>query len=403
MKILVISQQYWPETWRIVDTCEALASMGHSVTVVCGLPNDSNGKLLREYKNKQFWFQVHNSVSIIRVHDHPRFHGDLNLYLKYMTFANRGKRVIKGLDGDFDVVFVNQLSPVMQIIPGLAYSHHFKKPLLVYCQDLWPDSLSVRGVVDRGLTKPIFEHFLRLSRKLYNSADKILCTSPLYLRYLQEVCSVPLEKMAFAPQYSEPVFYQQTAPNLFHSRLHNFVFAGNVGKAQDVETIVRAAAILKSHSDIAIHIVGSGSDLSHAKKMANELNADNVIFHSRVPLSDMPSIYSGADALLITLSSDLISTYVLPAKLTAYMASGRPIIGSANGATAKIISESGCGVCVPSGSFEKLADEILKFSHLSASEKEYFAQNGVSYSKTFFSRQTFFETLTSELQHLIDK
>ncbi|MCQ2741757.1 MAG: glycosyltransferase family 4 protein [Bacilli bacterium] len=402
MKILVVSQQYWPETWRIVDTCERLVKDGNEVTVLCGLPNNDDGTLKKEYKDKSLWKQDRNGVKIIRVNEHPRNHGALNLYLKYKTYQRNATSLAKKLPGDFDVVLVNQLSPVMQSDPAIAYARKHNKKILMYCLDLWPESLSVGGVVERGITKPIYRHYLKVSKKIYHSMDKILVTSPKYIDYLNEVCGVDKDKMGFLPQYGEELFQKKVEPKLDETREHNFVFAGNVGKAQDLQTLVKAASMLKERQDIAIHIVGSGSALQAVKDLAEKEGTSNVIFHGRIPLEEIPSVYAASDALLVNFAKGRLTSYVLPAKLQSYMAAGKPIVGCADGAVPHIIEEAKCGLCVNAGDHEALAKVITEIADADASTKEKYGKNAQEFSQAFFDPDKYFSVLESELKKLSD-
>ena len=400
MNILIVSQQYWPENWRIVDAAEELVRRGQRVTVVCGVPNDASGNLLPEYRDSTKWIQSHNGVSILRVFDHPRKRGDFNLFAKYMSFANKATKLIKTLAGDFDVVFSNQLSPVMQVQPAVVYGKKWNKPVLMYCYDLWPESLAARGVTSNGITKPIYRHYLKVSRSLYNAVNRILVTSPDYLSYLNQVDLVPETKMDYLPQYAEDIFSKKANPLLPGSTKHNFVFAGNVGMAQDIECLLKAARQLEKDPEISVHIIGAGSDMTSCQRMAEQLKISNVVFHGNMPLENMPGAYESADALLVTLSDVSFLRYVLPGKLQSYMEYGKPILCAANGATPKIISEAQCGYSVDSGDFMGLAQLMQKIASMSSAEKDALANNAQNYSKSHFDRKTFFDRLETELETL---
>lgn len=402
MEILVVSQQYWPETWRIVDVCEELVKRGHRVTVLCGLPNDQRGHILLEYKNKANWKQERNGVGIVRVPDHARNKGDLSLYLKYWSFAHHGIIAAKKLSVDFDIVLVNQLSPIMQAKPAMAYAEKWNKKITMYCLDIWPESLSARHVVNHGITKPIYAHYLKVSKRIYGSMDRILVSSPRYVEYLQNTCEVKKEKISYLPQYAESLFYERAAAKIDQSRKHNFVFAGNVGMVQDVETIVKAADLLKDNKDIALHIVGSGSDLENVEKLCSSLKTDNVFFHGRVPLNQIPGMYAASDALLVTFANDSLTPYVLPAKLQTCMASGKPIIAAAAGAVAEVIADANCGVVVNPGDFVSLAREIERFVTLDCNYLSTLSTNAKNYALTHFGKESFFSTLESNLNALAD-
>jgi len=403
MKILVISQQFWPESWRIVETCEFLVEQGNEVTVICGRPNDENGHLLSSYKKKKTIFEEHHGIHIIRVGDAPRKTGDFCLYVKYMSFVHKANKEIDRLAGSFDIILVNQLSPVMQAIPAIRFSDKWDCPILMYCQDIWPESLSARGVKNSGLTKPIYQHYLRKSRWIYQRMDRILVTSPSYISYLQERCGVAKDKLDCLPQFSEPLFFKTLEPTLSSSTKYNYVFAGNVGFAQDVETIVRAANELKGNPDISFHIFGDGSDLTSVKKYVLSLRLKNVNFHARVSTAELPGVYASADALLLTFGKLAFTRYVLPAKLTSYMAAGKPILVAGDGAAAELVKRVGCGASVSSGDFAGLADEVQKIARRPLQEKEEMGNKGRDYAKKAFDRSSYYARLVKELQSLAKK
>jgi len=390
MKILVISQNYWPDNWRINVICEGLVSRGHSVTVLTGMPASSDDFLPQE---------AHNEVSIVRVHDRPRKKSKFSLFRHYSSFVKKANKAIETLADDFDLVLVNQLSPVMQIVPGARYAKKHGKKLLVYCLDLWPESLCAGGVQDRGMTSLIYRHYLKKSRALYGSADRILVTSKPYLDYLAKVDQVPLEKMAYLPQFAEPLFSKEIVSSRKEG-IPEFAFAGNVGQVQDVETIIRAASILSKESLVHFTIVGDGSDLKSVKSLAAKLGVSNVTFAGRLPLQEMPSLYASCSALLLTLDSSRLSSLVVPGKLQAYLASGKPVICACNGAASDIISASGCGFAVSSGDAKDLAATILRFVALPINEQEKMGDNGRHFYETHFSEESFFKTLEQEMINL---
>jgi glycosyltransferase involved in cell wall biosynthesis len=400
MKILVISQQYWPESWRIVDTCEFLVAHGNDVTVMCGRPNDQSGRLLSTYKERKTLFEERNGVQIIRISDSPREKGDFRLYLKYMSFVNKANRQVKTLPSDFDIVLVNQLSPVMQAIPAIRYSDQHHCPILMYCQDIWPESLSARGVRNSGLTKPVYQHYWRKSKRIYQRMDRILVTSPSYVSYLHEHCGVDPKKIDCLPQFSESLFFQDAKPTLDKATKHNFVFAGNVGFAQDVETIARAAYELKQYPDISFHVFGDGSDLSSVKKIVTNLALTNIVFHSRVPTNQLPGVYASADGLLLTFGKLAFTRYVLPAKLTTYMAAAKPVLVAGDGASADLVKKVGCGIAVPSGDYVGLASEVLKMAQRSETQKNEMGIKGREYAKQAFDRNAYYAKLIKELKSL---
>jgi glycosyltransferase involved in cell wall biosynthesis len=402
MKILVCSQQYWPEYWRIVDVCEELAKLGHSVTVVCGLPNYDTGFTRTEYLHGRNRVQTHNDVSIFRCYEHERKRNSVDLFLNYQSFSKNSTKLIEKIPGDFDVVLLNGLSPVMQSLCGLYYAEKHNVKTLLYCFDVWPASLAAGGIKPFGLTKPIYDHYKKVSSKIYNRCDEILVTSKDFIEYLSQTCNVPVTKMAYLPQYSEEIFANKNQFKSVFEAKHNFVFAGNIGKAQNIDTIIDAASAIHD-PEIKIHIYGSGSELKRLTEKTKDLKLSNVVFHGRIPFTEMPAVYAEADAMLVSLSKDEYAKLVIPGKIQTYLAAGKPVISACDGAVMSLLKEANCGFCVSSGDSMGLAAAIERMAALTKQEKEAFASNALNYSNSHFDRKSFFSYLETSLTNLAKK
>ena len=338
-KILIVSQHYFPENFRITDIAETLVKFGHEVTVLCGYPNYPEGYIYPEYRGKnkkKHRDEVINGVKIIRCYEHPRKHNFFDLFLNYYSISLSLKRKAKRLKEEFDVVFINSLSPVMTAWAGLAYGKKHRVKTILYCYDLWPDSLLAGGIKRGSL---VYKYYERISRQIYQSADKVLVTSKNFINYFKNKFNVTSE---YLPQYCEDLFGKITTK--LDEKTFNYVFAGNVGKLQSVETIIKAASLIKDES-IKIHIVGGGSDLKNCQKLAQDLNVKNVAFYGKMSLEQMPSFYSFANAMIVSLAKNEVISNTLPGKIQSYLKAGKPIIGAIDGETKTIISEAKCGMC----------------------------------------------------------
>lgn len=393
MKILVVSQYYCPEPFRITDICETLVQRGHEITVLTGLPNYPEGTVLAEYRHGKKRDELVNGVHVIRCHEIGRGKNVLTRFLNYFSYPLSASRRIKSLPNDFDEVFVNQLSPVMMAWPALKYKKLYKKKVLLYCLDLWPASISVGGVKTDSF---IYKRFLSISRKIYKSVDSIAITSMMFLKYFKETIGVITENITYLPQYAEEIF-QPVEPKEKTNDLWNFVFAGNIGEAQSVETIIKAANELKVDIRIKFHIIGDGSSLDNCRKLADTFGLQSVIFYGRMPVTDMPSYYSMADAMLITMRNDNVLSYTLPGKVQSYMAAGKPIIGACCGEAKRVIEESGCGYCCEAENFLEFADRIRLFAS-GRSDIRSFADSSIIYYKNKYSKQMFISDLEISLK-----
>ena len=358
-KILVICQYYKPEPFRISDICEEMVKRGHEVQVVTGYPNYPEGVLYDGYGKGKRIDEIINGVKVHRCYTVPRETGSLKRLMNYYSYAISSTRYVLSKkcvasDGKpFDVVFCNQLSPVMMADAAIAYKKRYKVPVIMYCLDLWPESLVVGGI---SKTSVIYNYFHVVSKKIYRQMDKILISSRMFSSYFENEFDIKKDKIDYLPQYAEGLF-EPIGPRK-DDGVFNFMFAGNIGVAQSVETIVEAAKQL-SGEPVKFHIVGDGIKLEEIKESCKDL--DNVFFYGRKSLDEMPDLYAKADAMLVTMVSDPILSLTLPGKVQSYMAVGKPIIGAINGETKLIIEEAQCGYCGDAENSYQLTENIKNF------------------------------------------
>ena len=373
MKILVVCQYYSPEPFRVADICETLVKEGHRVDVITSLPNYPMGKIYEGYRDGSHKDEVINGVKVHRVFTVGRRTGAIFRFINYYVYALAGSLRAFRLKEKYDAVLVYQLSPVMMTYPALVYKKKHGTPVLLYCLDLWPESLRMGGINKESI---IYKFFERVSKKIYCAADKIFVSSKSFIPFLGEKYNIDDSEICYLPQFAEDIF--SPVKTTRREKL-SLTFAGNIGTAQSLETIVDAAALLRKE-EIVFNIVGDGSELKAIKKYVQDRALENVVFYGRRPLQDMPEIFAESDGMLVTLSADEVLSRTLPGKVQSYMAAGKPIIGAINGECARVIIESGAGFCAPAEDAEALADCIRKFisADKAALEKcsyEYYCDN----------------------------
>lgn len=400
MKILIISQHYYPENWRINDISFELAKRGHNVTVLCGYPNYGKGEIYDGYNKKgknTHKDEFVNGVHIIRSYEHPRKHSKIHLFLNYYTACFSMMYKARKMKEKYDVVFINQLAPVMQARAGLVYAKRHKVKTLLYCYDLWPDNLSAGGVKKGSW---IYNLYYLVSNKIYKKVDKIAVTSKRFIPYFIKFHHINENNVSYLPLYCEDIFSKvKNSENdrMKKNKIYNYVFAGNIGKLQSVETILKAANIIKNDKSIMIHIIGDGSNYENCKKMADELKLNNVKYYGRKPMEEMPKYYEMADAMLVTLLDDDTINNTLPGKVQSYMLAKKPIIASANGETQDILKEARCGLYCNAEDYKGLAELLIKFRN---ENKEELSNNSYKYYMNNFRKDMFFEKLENKLEEL---
>lgn len=390
MKILVVSQYYYPEPFRIADICEALVEKGHSVDVVTSLPNYPMGEIYDGYKDKSHRDEEINGVKVHRVFTLGRKTGALRRFLNYYAYEIASTQYVSSLNDDYDVVFVYQLSPVMMAKAAIKYKKKHNKKLLMYCLDLWPDSLTLGGIKKNS---GIYNYYKKLSQRIYGSADRILVSSRMFCRYFEEMFGIGGDKAEYLPQYAEDVFRpseKEASDEL------NITFAGNIGTTQSIETILYAAEKLKNEN-IVFNFYGDGSGLREMVAIKEKLQLDKVQFHGRISVDEVPGKYAESDALIVTLSDNNVLSMSFPGKIQSYMAAGKPIIAAVNGEASNIIKEAECGFCAPAEDVDGLVSCIKEFIK---SDKELLGKNARKYYEENFRKEMFISKLIEELENI---
>lgn len=385
MRLLIVTQYFWPETFIINDLVKSLVSQGHTVEVLTGKPNYPDGLVFAGYSatgctEERF---EESSVRVVRAPLRPRQGGGgRNLSLNYLSFAVNGLRYFhRSVAGrSFDTVLVFAPSPITAVIPAIYLKWRLKAHLAVWIQDLWPESLSATGFIrNRGLLGMVGW----LVRSIYACSDTLLVQSRAFrgpvTRYARP------DKIVYYPNsYRDtplPTTRAEMPRGLREGMEHGFnvVFAGNLGTAQSVETLVRAAERLQHLRAVRLVLVGSGSKLDWIVQQKAEKGLDNLILTGRFSSSEMPRFFIKAAGLLVTLKQDEIFAFTVPSKIQAYLAAGRPIIAALNGEGARVIEDAGAGLTCPAEDAVGLARCIEQLYHMPLVEREKMGQAGRAY------------------------
>lgn len=392
-KILVVCQYYPPEPFRVGDLCRGLVQRGHEVMVLTGYPNYPEGKLYDGYGRGKHTDEVVDGVRIYRCYTVPRGSSAIKRLLNYYSFAWSSTRYVRSgrclaADGKpFDVVLCNQLSPVLMARAAAVYGKKYRIPKVLYCLDLWPDSLVAGGVSRASF---LYRWFLRESRKLYSQMDHILLASDAFREPFTSELDIPMNKLEYLPQYAEALFVPGWTEKDDSSC--TLGFAGNLGEVQSVETILTAARLLEDEP-IRFQIAGGGTNQARLEQLGRDL--PNVRFCGRMDVAQMPEFYRQCDAMLVTLKRDPILSLTLPGKVQSYMAAGKPVLGAIDGETARVIREADCGECVPAEDAQALAEAIRRF--LACRNKRVMGENARRYYEANFTRKSFLDHLEAVL------
>jgi glycosyltransferase involved in cell wall biosynthesis len=395
MKLLIVTQYYWPESFLINGLSQKLCDLGHQVTVITGKPNYPEGNVFPGYTVAGIDHEEYGGIEVIRIPLWPRKKGALGLVINYISFVLSGlwymPKLIEGRQ--FDSILVFAISPITAVIPAISLKRKTGAHLVVWVQDLWPQSLSATGYVRSKLVLKLVGSMVSW---IYAQTDTLLAQSHAFVREIGKLAKS--DKIFFYPNSIEsPILDPEARPgedmSCFDSGF-SVVFAGNIGKAQAIPTLIEAATLL-SQSDCQLVLVGEGSMLDWAKHEVSELKLNNVHFIGRVESRCMPWVYKNSDALLVSLADKEIFSYTIPGKVQACFAAGKPIIASLNGEAAQVVQSSGAGLATAAEDAAELAKAILKIRKMSGADRKKMGMKGLKYFQDNFD-------INIQAQHLIE-
>jgi len=404
MRILIVCQHFWPETFRINDICKDMLSDGHHVDVLCGIPNYPQGKFYKGYNYFRPRHEKFGEARVFRVGEIPQTKklGSLSVIMNYYFFPFASLFHIPFLlKNKYDMVFIYGLTPVFMSLPGIIIARLKKIPSIMYVLDYWPDSLfSVMKI----RSKLIRKHFAWVSKWHYKRASKLLTPSQGMKDKIHADLGIPLEKISFLAQACEASYEKKEYSKELHDRFDgkfNFVFAGNIGPAQDLTSLANAASELKKMEDepgCRFILVGDGMSKTSLVQEIERLGVSGYfVFEGYKPMQMMMQYHELADVLYASLSDDPLFSIMIPAKIQSYMAAGKPILASLSGEGANIITESGCGKTCEPGNSRKLALLIWEYVRLPKADLEKMGKAGYEYYDSNYRSDIIRNQLNKEL------
>lgn len=398
MKVLVVSQYFWPENFRINDLVLGFCERGLEVDVLTGKPNYPNGVFHENYsffgKRKEVW----NDITIYRSPLIPRGKGGgLRLMINYLSFSFFATMKLLFHKKKYDLIFVYEPSPITVGIPAVIFSKKTKTPIYFWVQDLWPESVSVAGQIRN---KSVLKALNRLTCWIYNNSKRILIQSEGFRNYILKQ-DIPDERIRYYPNSTESLFKKVVPSKKFKDLMPNapfsIMFAGNIGEAQDFENILETSRILKEKNEnIHFVILGDGRKKAFVESKIREYGLDDT-FHllGSYPVETMPEFFALADGLLVSLKKNPIFSLTIPSKVQSYLACGKPLIAALDGEGAKIIKDAKAGFVSPPGDSKRLAEVILKLYEMKKEDRSILGTNARAYFDQNFEREMLLDKLVN--------
>lgn len=404
MRLLIVTQYFWPEDFRINDLALELVHRGHEVTVLTGLPNYPDGRIFPAFRTDRRKYDRLEDVRIVRVPLVARGRGGIRLIANYLSFAVSACLIggWKLRRRSFDAIFAYEPSPITVGIPAAFMRAIKKAPMTLWVLDLWPETLRALGVVRASL---ILAAIGKLVSAIYDRCDLILAQSRSFVPQIEARCTRATRRVEYFPGWAEPIFDSQEESDAGElppkDGKFDVMFAGNIGDAQDFPSILRAAENLKEHAQIRWLIVGDGRAADWVSQEIVRRGLErSVLLLGRHPTARMPAFYRRADALLVTLKDEPIFAMTIPGKLQTYLVAGVPILGMLNGEGARAIEAAGAGFACAAGDHEALSRAILSMAALPPAERQSMGARGRAYGHSEFGRTRLMNRLEDSLKTL---
>lgn len=386
LKILIITQWFDPEpTFKGLLFAKELVAAGHTVNVVTGFPNYPGGKVYDGYKIKLLSREVVDGVVIYRVPLYPSHdQGALKRVVNYVSFA-----MSSCLCGIFRIkradVIYSYHPPLTTTLSAMVISFFKRTPFIVDIQDLWPDTLTATGMLNNRKILSIVDMFCHL---VYRKASKVVVLSPGFKKTLISR-GVPAAKLEVIYNWCDETALNNAVESdvlLPENGQLNLLFAGNLGFAQGIPSIVEAAKKLQDDAvKINIVLLGDGVAKEQAVIQSKKLDLNNIFFLPRVPMSEVGGLLKKADILLVHLTDDELFSITIPSRTQAYLAIGKPIIMGVNGDAADLIKRSKSGITCEANNAQSLADAIFSMIGKTNSERAEMSKNAHNFYQTELS------------------
>lgn len=407
MRVLVVSQYFWPESFYINNIVASLSERGYMVDVLTGKPNYPGGQIFSGYRAWSCEQETWEGASIFRVPLFPRgYKSSLRLALNYLSFIVSGS--VFGLwqlrRRQYDVIFAYGVSPILQAITAIFLGWHTGGKVILWVQDLWPESLAATGYVRNQRILRFIEFIVRW---LYRRADLLLVQSQAFIPTVSRLAGHT--SVAYHPNSVDAIFSATAVTPVVLPDIPSIdegfavVFAGNIGNGQAVEVIIKAAAYLLDYPEIRFVVIGQGSSRDWMKQQIQMRGLSNIHLPGAFPIEVMPGLLKKAGALLVTLADEPIFALTIPNKIQAYMAVGRPIIACLNGEGGRVVDEARAGLHVPAEDAKRLAAAILELYFMPEGERQAMGTAGRRYFLEHFDHEMLVDQLISHFKDLVGK
>lgn len=367
-KILIVTEYFYPEEFKINDVAIEWKNKGYEVDVLTMVPTYPASKVFDGYKNKWYQKDIWNGINIYRVRAVTGYKTSLfKKLLKYFAFMILGSFISLRIGRRYNLIFGFNVGALTGMVPAILLNKLYNKNVTLWIQDIWPDSVYAFGFKKSKLLEFILNKFVRFVYKHTTSfAISGKGFASRVLPYIQDN-----QNIVYCPNWPDDIDMNISSFKFSEEKRVQFTFAGNVGKVQNLENIIKVFSSLPKTYQVKsqLNIIGDGSSLEMMKKISKNMN---IIFHGRKPRKEMSKYYKGSDFLIFSLVDKSIFSLTVPAKVQTYIASKKPILAIINGDASKLIKDNNLGYVSSPDDLDNIKNIFIKAINASEEEKKIF-------------------------------
>lgn len=389
-KMLIIGEAFYPEDFLINDLVREWEKKGYAFEVLTRVPSYPFGQIYKGYKNKIYQKTYFNTIKVHRISVIQGYERSLLIkILNYVSFVFWSFWVVLFIGRRFNKVFIYQTGPLTLAIAGIILKKIHKIKVTIWTQDLWPETVYAYGFKQTRLLQFCLNHFVKW---IYKNCDNIFVSCEEFINRIQKY--IPDKNIHFVPNWSLMEYNPHnkvTLPGKF-----NFTFAGNIGKVQNLDNIIRAFAIFtKDFPNTCLNIIGDGSYLSKLKEIVKNENIKDINFIGRKSLKEMSDYYEASNVLIISLKDVPLYENMIPSKFQAYLSTKKPIYAILNGEVRKLVEKNKIGIGATPSNLKDIANGFNFFTKLTNNEIEFIAKQSDLLSNSIFNRKIIIEKINS--------
>ncbi|MBI4656295.1 MAG: glycosyltransferase family 4 protein [Elusimicrobia bacterium] len=393
LKVMILAERFYPEEFIINDLAAKWSEKDFEIDVLTQAPSYPFGKIFKGYSNKLFSRDQWKNINILRFFTITGYKESLFLkLLNYFSFALVGSIVALFIGRKYDRVFVYHVGPLTLAIPAVVIGKIYKKDVTIWTQDVWPDSVYAYGFRKRKFLSAILDGFVSF---VYRNCDRIFVSCEGFRQKITPYA--PCKPVYHFPNWPViPQGVESDSKRIKLSDKFNFTFAGNVGKVQNLENVVRGFSMASAKNEnIQLNIIGDGSNLENLKEIIDAEKISNVVFWGRRNQQEMPAYFNASDVMVISLNDAPIFTLTVPSKFQSYLAAGKPIFCIMNGEVRRIVEQYQTGLCAAPGDLKGIMEVFLEFYSLRSGGLQSFVKNSRILLDSIYDRGKIVDSMTN--------